>query len=155
MHEYLHWKLPLHPANVLLANLPCSYLGLHLSCFGGALAKHEQTWGQAIQSVNCPQILEPILLSQDEDYGIMPVPTTRMHRDGCWLVDNHQVICHRDDLDLLWCYRHFMSVDNVSQQVVMPELVVCVHLLIVHCQCSSIYTPGLGKIRLRQYFTGV
>ena len=75
-------------------HLPIPYLLLHLSSFPRVPPKHQQSRGEPVQPVDCPQVLQAKLLhrircqtrkttglshlGEDEDDGVMPVPPARM-----------------------------------------------------------------------------
>lgn len=60
-------------------NLSISYLVLHLSRLLWRSTEQENAAGQSVQPVNGPEILQVVLLRQDEDHGVVPVTTARMH----------------------------------------------------------------------------
>lgn len=60
-------------------DLPISYLVLHLPRLLRCSTEQKDTAGQPIQPVNGPEVLQVVLLRQDEDHGVVPVTTARMH----------------------------------------------------------------------------
>ena len=49
--------------------------------------------------MNGAEVLEAGLLGEDEDDGVVAVAAAGVHRDGGWLVHDHQVLRHRDQAD--------------------------------------------------------
>ena len=59
--------------------------------------------------MNGSQILESLLLCEYEDNSIVSISSTWMNWNRGWFVDNHKLLRHADDLDLLLRYWDFMS----------------------------------------------
>ena len=78
----LRWELSVHPADVLLLDLPGPDLLLHLARLLGVPAEEEEARGEPVQSVDGPQVLEPVLLGQDEHHRVVAVAAARVDLHG-------------------------------------------------------------------------
>ena len=86
-----HWKgnllrkLSLHPTDILLENLTISDLLFHLTGFSWISAKHQQSRGEPVQSMNGPQVLQIVFFSQNKDNSVVTISATRMDLIKIWV----------------------------------------------------------------------
>lgn len=52
---------------------------LHLPRFLRRSTEKENTTGQSVQPVDCPQVLQIVFLRQNEDYRVVSVSSARVH----------------------------------------------------------------------------
>jgi len=72
-------KTPFHATHVFLLHLSSSDLQFQFAGFFGSAPEQKKTRCQSIQSVNCSQVFQVVLLGQNENHGIMSISPTRMY----------------------------------------------------------------------------
>ena len=99
-------------------NLSVSYLVLHLPGLFRRSTEKENTAGQPVQPVDCPQILQVVLLRQNEYNRVVPVSSARVHLQfptSAWFIcwGNRTRSGNGDKEDRGLCNRLHVAVKNI------------------------------------------
>ena len=73
------WKFSFDAADIFFEDLSVPNLLFHVTRFLGVSPKHEESRCQPVKTVNCPEVLQIVLLGQNEDHSVVTVSATWMN----------------------------------------------------------------------------